>query len=132
MASTLIIYDSVIASFTLSPTGMVNRWMRVKMESARRFSAFYAPKRTGDLAASMGVGPIRYSTTRTRWGLGSHLKYAPFVVYGTTGPITRPNGGDMPVGKSNRQGRWTWAQSVRGQAPDDFMMDALRTAFRGI
>lgn len=135
MASTLIIYDRVIASFTLSSTGMVNRWMEVKMEQAERFAAFYAPKRSGRLAASMSHGLIQPSSTRTRWGLGSNLEYSVFVAGGTTGPITA-GGKWMPVGKSQtlagRPNKWQFKQSVRGQAANDFMWDALRTVFRRI
>lgn len=131
MASQLIIYDRVISNFTLSPTGMVNRWMEMKMEQAERFAAFYAPKRTGRLAASMASALIRPSASRTRWGLGSNLNYSVFVAGGTTGPITA-GGAWMPVGKSQGRGRWVYKQSVRGQAANDFMWDALRTVFRRI
>lgn len=131
MPSTLIIYDGVIANFTLSPTGMVNRWMESKMEQAERFAAFYAPKRTGRLAASMASALIQPSATRTRWGLGSNLNYSVFVAGGTTGPITA-GGKWMPVGKSQGRQRWTFKKSVKGQAANDFMWDALRTVFRRI
>lgn len=124
------IHDRMIDEFTL-PGGMVYTFMDQATDTVVTLAREYAPRRSGDLAASVykAVTPL----PRRHWQgtIGARAPYALFVHEGTTGPIyARPAFGPdgkvrlMPVGKT--QGVITaFTAPVDGQPSQPFLTRAM-------
>ncbi|MCP2636766.1 HK97 gp10 family phage protein [Microbacterium sp. HD4P20] len=132
------VYDSRIAA-AFQPGGMVFGEMRSMSRQNRTIAKANAPVRTGRVRDSIesDVQPSGVFSTTYRVGVGED--YAPFVLGGTSGPITAKRGprlmmrpapySHLPVNPSpGSGGRWPF-KSVRGQAANDFLTESLRATF---
>lgn len=115
-----------------SPNGLVARNMRRRGRKVQRHAQRNVNSRTGRLAGSIQVRQIMENG-----GPGvevyTSLHYAMWVHEGTGiyGPRGRPITARRPGGYLKFQGRYggiVYTKSVRGQRPNPFLRDALRSA----
>lgn len=87
------IYDRNIAAlFVPGPQGQVWNWLemvgRIHMAEALR----QAPMRSGHLRSMHNLALTPYKRFGARYSVGNYADYAPYVYFGTTGPIVAGNG----------------------------------------
>lgn len=143
---TVVMFDQV-----LYKTGhMANRWMHVMVANFEANAKIAAPKRTGDLARGINGNARRIGPRELEGIINSTAPYSTFVLGGTTGPIYSNKGfaagGQEWRAYDNITGRmlpgfWLhlppWGShpsrilfSVRGQAPNNFLIKAWRKTAR--
>jgi hypothetical protein len=121
---------------------LLQRGLRVQAAAVRK-----APAHTGRLRGSIGLAtrPRVVDGTNT-FGVvvGTNLEYAKWIIQGTgiygplRTPITPKNGTFLVFQatkldrrrRSDRSGRRVYARSVKGQRPNNFLRDALRSVMR--
>lgn len=121
----LVIHDAKIESYTL-PGGAVSDLTNDVAQATANISKATAPQRYGTLVRGIGwsrAKPQGYGETAAE--VRSTARHSLWVIEGTTGPITstRPGGWLLVDG-------WLPRKSVRGQAPNYFMHEALAAAMR--
>ena len=132
------VYDARIAA-AFQPGGMVYGQMRTMSRQNQSLAKAKAPARTGAMRDSIDSDVRPSGLFRAAYRVGVGVDYAPFVLGGTTGPITPKRGAllwmrpaphsHLPVNpRPGTHGRWPF-KSVRGQAANDFLIDSVRTTF---
>ena len=132
------VYDSRIAA-AFQPGGMVFGQMRSMSRQNRALAKAKAPARTGRMRDSIDSDVLPSRPFRTTYRVGVGADYAPFVLGGTTGPITPKRGArlwmrptphsHLPINpRPGTHGRWPF-KSVRGQAANDFLNESLHDTF---
>lgn len=149
--SRIRISEAQIKRFTLKG-GSVHGATRRLSERTEALAVFYAPKRTGRMAASIRFGENWSNGRQARFVVTVGARYATYVLKGTVGPIypkhraryrkgnlagKRPGSFSgriprLPVGKSQGEpmSSWSMAPSVAGQDANNFLSRALRRAMQ--
>lgn len=127
IASVGVFIDNAALDRLTLPGGMVNRYVGRLAVEVLAEAAARAPVRTGAMKASLrlGGGSANQYGCSERVSIG--VGYGIYVTRGTGPYIFSRNGKAMPVGKSSGEpeSSWTWANPVRGQAPNNFLAAAL-------
>lgn len=111
------------------PGGHVYRFTRRMGRNTSALGRRYAPSRTGEMVRGIDdpiVTPRPSGVDAFVWSTAGHTM---FVHEGTRTPITRPNGGWMPIHNASRTAVLTFRKRVRGQRANPFLANALRDAF---
>lgn len=125
----IVIHESVITSFTL-PGGSVFKFVHELSRDTASEARLRAPRRTGELAASIeGRRPVTTKIGGCAARVYAHAHYAMWVHEGT-GPVIVPTHHNYM--RLPPWGRWPliFAQIVRGQDPQPFLADAMRSTLR--
>lgn len=128
----IIVLDHVALSRVLrSPTGIVGRDARRRGQRVRDLARLLAPKRSGRLAASIGIS-VRVGPGGVTVRVGSDLDYATYVHEGTGvyGPRHRPitaTGNGVMVFRG-AGGELVYARTVSGTRGTPYLTRALRAA----
>ncbi len=118
------------------PGGMVFSWLQGVAAEVYAEAFVTAPRRTGELANSLRMGAGSFNQYGVSARIENTAPHALYVLRGTMGPIRPTSSEWLPVGKSQGlpESMWVYRRQVSGQAPNNFMRDALRSVMvrRGI
>lgn len=130
MAGVIVRVDEAAISGLFDNHGPVGRFAGRVANEARVQAGFFAPKRTGRLAASLRGDQVKHYTFGQRVSVRSDVPYAAFVEDGTTGPIVSDKGGKLwvPMIPHTNHPRH-WRVSVRGQPAQHFIARGIEGAF---
>jgi hypothetical protein len=112
------------------PGGHVYQFTRRMGRNTSHLGRVFAPKRRGELAAGVDEPNMRSFATGVEAFIWSTARHTMWVHEGTRTPITRPNGGIMPIHNASRTAVIAFRSAVRGQRANPFLARALRDAFR--
>lgn len=134
----VILYESQIRGLVSSPSSGTFRYVRRKANQVQTIARINAPKRTGDLAASIGSPDfnIRYGGYVLEARVSATARHALWVHEGTDRifPQKRMNPKLLPflwVHPPWRQYRNSKQPWVEGQNPQPFLADALAAVMAG-
>lgn len=128
--------DEVAVARYVQPGGEVHDLVDDLATTMRRAARGYAPKRTGFLRSRIAkLSTVTEGPNKAAGGIAVNLKYAKFVEWGTSGPITakgmvkNKRTGKMVPKKmkfrtNNGDGPYMYASAVSGQKPQLFMRRA--------
>lgn len=126
-----------------SPDGDVARAVRQLADRTANLARGMAPVDSGALRASIRV-EVRYSSAEVKAWVYTPLEYGLYVhegtgIYGPLGRPIRPKRGQFLVFEARNarttapgRGRLVFAREVRGQRPQRYLLEALRTAAGGL
>ena len=122
--------ETAVMAYT-GPGGEVTGEVSDLSFSMREFARAFAPVRTGKLRRGIAhLKPVPAGPYRAVGGIAVNLKYARFVEYGTVGPIASKNGKKMRFRSNGGKGPFVYAESVRGQRPQFFMLRGFQAGMR--
>lgn len=125
----LRIHDSKIHLFGYRG-GALYRMVQSVTRSGARFASIRAPKRSGELAASISIRNPVYSKVNRRATayFSATAPHAQAVIFGTLDANIVPKNGKFMRLRAGGGYPVSFQRRVRGQAPNDFMQDALNAA----
>lgn len=133
MATFYRVHELAVFGYT-NPGGEVYDVIYDIAKDARNLAkTIYAPIKTGKLRKNIAAGrPDKTGPYGVSGYVSNNLKYAHFVHYGTTGPITAHGGQKMKFAASKPRADGTsffiYAKSVSGQKANPYLARALTHA----
>jgi hypothetical protein len=128
------VYDSRIMEMN-RPGGITGKYIHNKGQTIERFAKVQAPKRSGNLARSINLGPHRWRGHRSSIEVSANARYAKWVHNGTYGPIYPTTHEYLAVPKfrsiTGAKVPRVLRRTVDGQRPQPFLREALAFVMSG-
>jgi len=124
------IFDTALDAMFL-PGGMCHEWTRDRVRQATALAVGLAPVRSGRLKSGIRTdSEFRPGRRKSGFFIRSDAPYTQYVHEGTYGPIVAKNGAQLWVPKYPHSDKpRQWRDSVRGQAAQPFLANALEVVF---